>query len=125
MATKRSKYGPPYVFDTGPDIDLEKEDVRDIKGNRITEEYVRKAVENVHRHVAGRPSLTAPGKHSPQVAVRLPEELREATEYHAYRMGMTVSAFIREAIVEYIADAVEAEAGEPAEGSEDQAEGEG
>ncbi|MEX1021837.1 MAG: hypothetical protein WD058_01695, partial [Dehalococcoidia bacterium] len=72
------KKGPQYRLAPGPDVDLEKEDVRDKHGNRIDEEYVRRAVEDVHRHIAGRPSLTGPGRHSPQVAVRLPEALRAA-----------------------------------------------
>lgn len=37
-----------YRLADGPDVDLEAEDVRDANGNRITQEYVDKAVDNVH-----------------------------------------------------------------------------
>ncbi|MEX2372914.1 MAG: ribbon-helix-helix protein, CopG family [Dehalococcoidia bacterium] len=102
--TRKTKYGPPYRFAEGPDVDLEQEDVRDINGNRITEDYVREAVENVHRHVsAGRPSLTGPGEHSPHVSFRLPAELREAAKRRAQREGKSVSAVARDALREYLA----------------------
>jgi predicted HicB family RNase H-like nuclease len=95
---------PRYRLAPGPDVDLEREDVRDIKGARIDEQYVREAVENVHRQIAGRPSLTAPGKHSPQIAVRLPEALHAAIEARARREGKSVSAIAREAIEQYLSD---------------------
>src|SRR5690606_18963427 len=80
----------------GPDVDLEKEDIRDDRGNRIDADYVRRAVENVHKHArSGRPSLTAPGRQSPQVGVRLPEALRAAAEARAKREGKSVSALMR------------------------------
>lgn len=103
--SKARKLGPPYTIAPGPDVDLEKEDIRDLKGNRIDQDYVDRAVENVHRHLAtgGRPSLTAPGQLSPQVAVRLPEALKAAAEAKAKREGKSVSAVIREALEEYLA----------------------
>lgn len=45
-----------YKLESGPDVDLEVEDVRDSKGRRITREYVEKAVADLHEHVA-RPSV--------------------------------------------------------------------
>ena len=102
MSEKKKRYRAAR----GPDVDLEQEDIRDRDGNRVDADYVRRAVENVHRHVrAGRPSLTAPGRQSPQVAVRLPEALRAAAEARAKREGKSVSAVMREALEHYLAEA--------------------
>lgn len=50
---------------------------------------------------AGRPSLGDRGS-SPQVAFRLPAELRDSAERIAAREGRTVSAIAREALETYI-----------------------
>lgn len=101
MGAKERKHGPPYRVPPGPDVDLQHEDVRDSKGARIDADYVERAVEDVHR-VVGRPSLTAPGRRSPQIAVRLPEAIRAAVAARAEREGKSVSELAREAIEAYL-----------------------
>lgn len=96
---------PPQVSrDTpiGPDIDLDQEDVRLADGTRLTPEVADQIVEDARR-AAGRPSLTAPGKHSPQVSARVPPELRDAAEQQARREGKSVSQLIRELLERYLA----------------------
>lgn len=94
---------PQKKYQRGPDVDLEQEDIRDSKGNRIDDQYVAEAVENVHRYLgAGRPSLSAPGTRSPQVAFRVPEAMRAAAQARASREGKTVSALAREAFELYL-----------------------
>lgn len=42
-----------YELAPGGDVDLERDEVYDRHGNRISEEYARRAVEDVHTKVAG------------------------------------------------------------------------
>lgn len=96
---------PPHVTrDTpvGPDVDLDHDDVRLADGTRLTTEVATQIVQDVHR-AAGRPSLTGPGKHSPQVSVRVPPELRDAAEQQARHEGKSVSQLIRELLERYLA----------------------
>ena len=51
----------------------------------------------------GRPSLTAPGKRSPQVTFRLDEAARQRANERAAREGKTISALAREALERYLA----------------------
>lgn len=92
-----------YTHEPGPDIDLETEDVRDSQGRRITQAYVEGAVADAHRQVRGRPSLTAPGRRSPQIAFRVPAELQADAERLAAQRGTTVSQLAREALETYLA----------------------
>lgn len=97
------------AYTVGPDVDLEKEDVRDTAGNRVDEAYVDRVVEDVHAHLEaqgrriGRPSLTKPGTRSPSVAVRLPEALKAAVEARAAREGKRPSEVVRDALEQYLA----------------------
>jgi hypothetical protein len=80
---------PPRVSDDspiGPDVDLERDDIRLADGTRLTPDIAAGIVEDVRR-AAGRPSLTGPGRHSPQVSARVPAELRDAAEQQARREG--------------------------------------
>lgn len=95
-----------YTLAPGPDVDLEREDVRDSKGNRITEDYVRLAVDDVHEKLGrGRPSLTGRAEHSPHVSFRVTAELKDAAERRATREGRRVSDVAREALERYLRDA--------------------
>jgi hypothetical protein len=88
----------------GPDIDLDHEVVRDRSGRRITERRARQiAEETVKRAGAGRPSLTAPGRRSPEVKARVPEELRERLHAAAERENTSSSELIRKALEQYLA----------------------
>jgi hypothetical protein len=86
----------------GPDVDLDTEDVRLADGTRLTNEVAAQGVQDARR-AAGRPSLTGPGKHSPQVSARVPAELRDAAERQARREGKSVSQLIRELLERYLA----------------------
>jgi hypothetical protein len=97
MATKKTRYEPA----PDPDVDLQREDIRDHRGRRITEEYVDAAVADVHARL-GRPSLSGAGHRSPQVTFRLPLELREQAEEQARHEGTKVSDVARRALEEYL-----------------------
>jgi len=90
------RVAPKVTLDTpiGPDVDLEKEVVRDKRGRRVTNAYVESLVEAARK--PGRPSL-AKGR-SPAVAFRLPRELRQKAEAVAEREGKTISQLAREAL---------------------------
>jgi len=57
------------------------------------------------RRAAGRPSLTAPGKHSPQITIRLPESVNDQVVDLASRTGRRRSQVVRDALDAYLADA--------------------
>lgn len=75
--------------------------VRDSQGRLIDNEYVRRAVEDVHR-VLGRPSLSGVRSPSPQVVVRMTPQLRDAARELAQREGITLSELTRQALEERI-----------------------
>jgi hypothetical protein len=100
-----SRRQPPHISPgtpIGPDVDLDAEDVRLSDGTRLTGEVAAQIVQDARR-AAGRPSLTGPGKHSPQVSARVPAELRDAAERQARREGKSVSQLIRELLERYLA----------------------
>lgn len=89
---------PPPITDStpiGPDVDLDRQDIRLSGGRRLTKDVVDEFVDAAQR---GRPSLTGPGKHSPSVTVRLPEALSDALSAEAARTGRKRSEIIREAL---------------------------
>lgn len=90
----------PEVVDGG-DIDLDTEEVRAPNGTRLTEADAERTAEDVLQG-AGRPSLTAPGQHSPQVTFRLPEEVKESLEQIASEQGRSRSDVMRDALAEYV-----------------------
>ena len=93
---------PKYV--AGPDIDLDREAVRDRKGRRITERRAREiAADALEKARVGRPSLTAPGRRSPEVKARVPEELRDRLHEAASRENTSSSELIRKALEKYLA----------------------
>lgn len=96
-----------YEIAPGPDVDLEQEDVRDIKGNPITAAYVEQAVARGHEHFEkvgrpGRPSMSEPGTKSPAMSVRLPAPLKQAVEERARREGRRPADIIRSALQLYL-----------------------
>lgn len=97
--SKRSKYAPA----PGPDVDLARKVVRDSRGRRITQDYVDRAVADVHAKTGrGRPSLTGQATQSPQVTFRLAPELRAKAEARAKREGKRISEVAREALERYL-----------------------
>ena len=88
----------------GPDIDLDVETVTDKRGRRITERRAQEiAAETLVRAGVGRPSLSGPGTHSPEVKARVPAELRDRLAAAARARGTTSSTLIREALERYLA----------------------
>lgn len=94
-----------------PDVDLDREDPRDRHGNRVTREYVKRALADiVNENVLvvpsevrpGRPSLSGGRTHSPQVSFRVPDQLHRQAVDAAEREGKTVSALAREALEQYL-----------------------
>lgn len=108
MPKEQKKSQPRYRIAPGPDTDLEREDVRDIRDKRITEASVTAAVEHGHEHFervgrpVGRPSMSAPGKKSPVLGVRLPEKLKLRVEARAKQDGIRPGKLVRAAIEEYM-----------------------
>ena len=93
---------PPTVTATTPigdDVDLAREDVRLADGTRLTEDVVEQIVDDVRRS-AGRPSLSGRAAASPQIAFRVPAELRRRAGEVAAREGTTISRLAREALEE-------------------------
>ncbi|MGZ4210624.1 MAG: hypothetical protein ACXVQX_08510 [Actinomycetota bacterium] len=102
MAAKKTNR-PKYKLASGQDVDLKREVVRDRRGRRITEAYVRRAVADAHGKMGrGRPSLTGKAEPSPQVTFRLPPALRVKAEARAKREGKRVSQIAREALERYL-----------------------
>jgi predicted HicB family RNase H-like nuclease len=84
----------------GRDVDLDKEVVLDARGRRITEKRATQiARETVRR---GRPSLTGGSHHSPQVSIRMSEDLYRRVERHAARQHKSLSETGREALEQYL-----------------------
>ncbi|MEO3784496.1 hypothetical protein ABGB12_14260 [Actinocorallia sp. B10E7] len=99
-------YGEPYRPEdleyVVEEVDLEAEEVLDSFGNRVDEDYVRRAVADARRKTAGRPSLTGEAGSSPRVSFRVPDSLRELAQQRAEKEGKTVSALAREAFEDYL-----------------------
>lgn len=103
MASKKAHRRTEYGLAPGSDVDLARKVVRDSRGRRITQEYVDRAVRDVHAKMGrGRPSLTGQASRSPQVTFRLPPRLRAKAEARAKREGKRVSEVAREALEKYL-----------------------
>lgn len=92
-------------YDAG-DIDLDAEEVYDSQGRRITEQYAREAADYDPDTVIpprGRPSLTEPGQHSPQVRFRVSASTHDQLRVLSQRQGRRISDVTREAVNEYLA----------------------
>lgn len=92
-------------YTLGPDVDLKKEVVLDSNGRRITEARARQIVREVHEMVVGRPSLSSPGVHSPEIKARVPMKLKKSLQREAKRRGQTSSELVRQAIEEFLRSA--------------------
>jgi hypothetical protein len=84
-------------YQIGKDVNLRKEVVRDLSGQRITNRRVKKIVKEVRQKTAGRPSLTKPNVISPEVKARVPIALKRAK-----KRGKSPSEVIRLALERYL-----------------------
>ncbi len=66
------------------------------------EEYGRQVADRAAARRAGRPSLTAPGVHSPQLSSRVSPELKAQVDAVAERDGVRTSEVVRTALEEYV-----------------------
>jgi hypothetical protein len=89
-------------YQIGKDVNLRKEVVRDLSGQRITNRRVKKIVKEVRQKTAGRPSLTKPNVISPEVKARVPIALKRALDQHAKKRGKSPSEVIRLALERYL-----------------------
>lgn len=90
-------------YTVGPDVDLDVDVVLDKKGRRINEERAGEiAADALQKAGVGRPSLTAPGRHSPEVKARVPTELRDRLHQAAEHRGVSASEIVREALDRYL-----------------------
>jgi hypothetical protein len=87
----------------GPDLDLDAEEFYLPSGERLTEQRAQELVEKIAGPVPGRPSLTAPGTHSPMLHVRVPAELKDQLTEYAERESRRQSDIVRDALAEYLA----------------------
>ena len=104
MTENRPPEGFPETF--GPDvtvrgIDLDREEFV-VGGERLTERRAAEFADRAERS-AGRPSLTAPGKHSPTLNLRIPAATRRRLDRLAELQGRRPSAVARDALEEYLA----------------------
>ena len=98
---KTQHFHIPQDAEIGEDIDLDAEDVRMADGARLTESGAEDLTEEI-LHKAGRPSLTAPGMHSPQITFRVPEGVKRFFADTAKAQGRRQSDVLRDALDEYI-----------------------
>ncbi|MDT0276271.1 hypothetical protein [Blastococcus goldschmidtiae] len=90
---------PPITSSTpiGPDVDLDRDDVRLTDGTRLTEQEAADIVDEVRRR-GGRPSLTGRAAVSPRIAFRVDPRVRDSAAQIADREGKTISQLAREAL---------------------------
>lgn len=89
---------PRVTTDTpiGDDVDLDEVDVRLADGTRLTPDVAERIVEQVRR--GGRPSLSGRTHASPQIAFRVPVEVRDKALEVAARQHKSLSQLAREAL---------------------------
>jgi len=96
---------PPHITEDtriGPDVDLDREDIRLADGTRLTSEAADDVIEQVRRS-SGRPSLSGKAVASPQIAFRVAPSVRARAAEVAAREGKTISQLAREALEERVA----------------------
>lgn len=87
----------------GPDVTAE-DGLRDSKGRLIDDAYVEGAIEDAQEQIRrmGRPSLSSSGRRSPELHLRLPQELDDAVREAAQQAGVSHSEWIRRALSEAV-----------------------
>lgn len=87
----------------GPDVDLDREDVRLADGRRLTNELAEELAERAVTRHRGRPSVTGASERTPSLTVRVPAGTRAALESIANSQGRRLADVSREALADYVA----------------------
>lgn len=103
MTRKTVRIEPTEARDGGS-IDLDREDVRLADGTRLTAARAEELAQEVLRTTGrGRPSLSAPGRRSPQLRLAIPEQVRAELQARAAAEHRSISDIAREALDRYLA----------------------
>jgi hypothetical protein len=109
MNAKKSKRDPKdYVVAKDvqvTEVDLDKESITLPSGRVLDEAAAAEYGEEIAARAAvrrGRPSLTRPGVHSPQISVRVNPDLRAAVQELADDEGIRPADLFRRALEEYV-----------------------
>lgn len=86
----------------GPDVDLQKDEVRLPDGRRLTDELADEIAERTLDRRRGRPSVSGGSRRTPSLTVRVPEPTRAALERLAQSQGKRLADVSREALEEYV-----------------------
>ncbi len=97
MTKRKIKPGP-----IGPDVDLDREDVRLADGRRLTETLAEEIAERALARRRGRPSVSGGERRTPSLTVRVPQPTRDALERLAKAQGKRLADVSREALDEYV-----------------------
>jgi len=100
-ATRRSVVQLP---DGAVEVDWDEAEEA-VYDDTLAEELVAAADRYQDEHpdlVVGRPSLTAPGRHSPHVSLRVPAELAARLDEQSAAEGVSRSTLVRRALAEYL-----------------------
>ncbi|MGH3277015.1 MAG: hypothetical protein ACRDNZ_22145 [Streptosporangiaceae bacterium] len=87
----------------GPDVDLDRDDIRLADGTRLTQQVAEQIAEQVRR-APGRPSLSGEAAVSPQIAFRVSPAVRDRAAAVASAEHKTVSDLARDALEQYLAE---------------------
>ena len=106
MSANKPPEGFPEAFGTDVtvrDIDLDSEEFF-VGGERLTEKRASELADGAERRAegGGRPSLTAPGTHSPALNLRVSQGTKTELERLAASLGKRQSDIVREALEEYL-----------------------
>lgn len=97
MTKRKIKPGP-----IGDDVDLQREEIRLAGGQRLTEDLAEEIADRALARHRGRPSVSAGGKRTPSLTLRVPQPTRDALEKLAKAQGKRLADVSREALDEYI-----------------------
>lgn len=103
MNEQQPPKGFPAAFGadvTVRDIDLDSEEFI-VGGERLTEARASQLADRLERR-SGRPSLSAPGTHSPVLNLRVSQLTKDQLERLAEESGRRQSNIVREALTEYL-----------------------
>jgi len=103
MSKRRDPRFPEVIPEdvTVSDIDLDIEDFF-VGGTKLTHWRTNELASRAER-AAGRPSLTAPGRHSPALNLRVSESMKTRLEETAAAQNRRQSDVVRDALEEYLA----------------------